>query len=356
MRLFSDIAKICLDPQAPMREAVATIDRSGIKIALAVDPGGRLLGTVTDGDVRRALLRGCDLDTPLSQIMSSHPKTASASADPIALRERLVREEVLHLPLVDEGGRVVDIAYLPALDLAQERQNRVVIMAGGLGTRLRPITEQIPKPMVEVGGRPLLQIIIETFVKQGFGRFTIALNYLGEIIEEHFGDGSRFGAEIEYVRETKRLGTAGALSLMPERPSEPFVVMNGDILTNIDFRALISFHEESNATATMAVNSFRFQVPYGVVDLEHDRITGLREKPEYEFFVNAGVYVLSPPALDLVESDTFLDMPTLFARSGERGWKTVAFPLRETWLDVGQHADLQRAEIEVHKIFSPTSN
>ena len=333
-----------------MRAAAESIDSSGLKVVIVVDEAGRLEGLVTDGDIRRALLKGLGLDTPLDAFMTRRPRTAPEGTDREVLLDRLRHEQILHLPVVDTDGRIVDLAYLPELERLPNYGNRVVIMAGGLGTRLRPITETIPKPMVEVGGRPLIHTNVDMLVAQGFADITISLNYLGEVIEDYLGDGSRFGARISYVRETKRLGTGGALTLLPEAPSEPFVVMNGDILTSVDFAAMLRFHVEGGAMATMAVNKYTYNVPFGVVDVKDSHIKRLREKPSYDLFVNAGIYILSPGALELVPRDTFFDMPTLFETLMRNGDATLAFPLREHWLDIGQPDDLSRANVAFSEV------
>ncbi len=333
----------CLTPDKAMRDAANLLDRSGLKVALVVEHDMTLMGIVTDGDIRRAILKGSGLDTPVSEIMTRNPRLATADTERSLLIDRLRHEQILHLPIVDDAMRVVDLAYLPELEKLPNYHNTVVIMAGGLGKRLLPITKNIPKPMVEVGGQPLIRTNIDMLISQGFVNITISLNHLGEIIEDYLGDGAQFGAMITYVRETKRLGTGGALTLI-DKPTEPFVVMNGDILTSVDLSAMLAFHTDGNAHATMAVNKHRYSVPFGVVQLkDNSRIAKLREKPDYDLFVNAGIYVLSPDVLDLVPLDTYFDMPSLFEILIERGDETLAFPIREHWHDVGQPDDLEKA-------------
>ncbi len=328
---------------APLTEVAMVVRFGGGGAAFAADAERRLLGAITDGDIRRALLRGLDMNAPAEQAMNPNPRSAPEAQERRRYFAAMRAHAIFQLPILDGGGRVVDVALLSETARAADRPNRVVLMAGGLGSRLRPLTNTVPKPMLSVGGRPLLQRIVEQFIDAGFRRFLISVNYLAEKIEAHFLDGGPLGVDIDYLRETKRLGTAGCLSLLPERPQEPIFVMNGDILTDIDFAAMLRFHEDTGAVATMALNTYRTEVPYGVVELDGHRIAGVREKPELSFFVNAGVYVLSPEALDRVPDDAFLDMPTLFDGLREEGAVVSGFPLHEYWIDIGRPTDLERA-------------
>jgi dTDP-glucose pyrophosphorylase len=339
----SKLASVVIAADDPMQTAIQRIDHSGLKIAIVLDDAGGLLGIVTDGDIRRALLAGHDLSVPVATFMNKTPRTARKGTEAADLLERLRNEQILHLPIVTADGKFHDLAYLPALEAPHHLENDVVIMAGGLGSRLRPLTDKIPKPLVSVGGRPLIDTIVDGLVSQGLTRITLCLNYLGEMLEEHLGDGSRYGATFTFVHEEKRLGTAGALSLLPTRPSRPFYVLNGDILTTVDFVSMHEFHRQVGSKATMGVNNFHYEVPYGVVEVDDWRITGLSEKPRYSYRVNAGIYLLDPEILDLVPRDEFFDMTSLFDRIIEAGLDSAAFPVRENWLDVGRPEDLKRA-------------
>ena len=341
-----------IGPQAAIFDAIACINRSGLQIALVVDDAGRLMGTLTDGDIRRALLRNLPLTQPVVDVMTRHPRLAPAGSDDAKLFRMMQALQIRHLPLVDENGRVVGLRTLAGLLQTPRRPNRVVLMAGGLGVRLHPLTRTVPKPMLSVGGKPLLETILETFIDYGFWRFSISLNYLAETIVGHFGDGSRWGVEIEYLREPARMGTAGSLTLLGERPAEPFIVMNGDILTAVDFGQLLQFHLDNEAMATMALHEYSLQVPYGVVQVEDHRLVGITEKPIHHHFINAGIYVLDPQVLDRVPKETLFDMPDLFRQLILEGRTTVAFPIREYWLDIGQPQDLQRAETEFPTVFT----
>lgn len=337
---------VIVSPATSLGEAIARIDGSGLQLAIALDENGRLAGTLSDGDVRRAVLRGASLSTPIVEIMNSNPTTAHEST-PIADLLALMRRRILHhVPLLNDLRQVVELVTLDALVGVHERPNWVVLMVGGLGTRLRPLTDRCPKPMLPIGGKPILQKIIENFAEQGFRRFYLSVNYLAEQIQSHFGDGGDYGVEIRYLREDQRLGTAGALSLLTERPSDPLIVMNGDLLTRIRFDQLLKFHEEHDAAATMAVREYDFQVPYGVVNLDGVNISSIDEKPVHRFFVNAGIYALSPAALEHIPNETFFDMPTLFERLVEKGEIASAYPLREYWMDIGRLDELERAQRE----------
>ncbi len=339
-------------PQASVREAIQVLDSSGKQIVLVVDEQRRLLGTVTDGDVRRGILKGIDFTETVTRIMNPQPNTARMEMSRETVLATMKRKGLHHMPLVDEDGTVIGLDTLDDLIHSRSKDNWVVLMAGGLGSRLRPLTEDCPKPMLKVGNKPLLETILENFIEYGFRRFYISVNYMAEVVKSYFGDGSRFGVEIRYLHEDKRLGTAGALSLLPERPAEPFFVMNGDLLTKVNFSQLLAFHVTHDAAATMCVREYDHQVPYGVVKIENHRITGIEEKPVQRFFVNAGIYLLAPEALDLIAPDTFFDMPTLFENLMAQQRETVVFPVREYWLDVGHLADYERANGEYQSVFS----
>lgn len=341
-----------VSPQAPMIDSLRALNESALQICLVVDSGQRLLGTVTDGDIRRGILRGLPLETPVAEVMNLNPFSIQADVDR-GQRQALLKVKGIHqVPLVDSAGRVVGLETVDDL-LATEacRDNWVVLMAGGEGQRLRPLTDDIPKPLLPVGSKPILETIIDSFIDSGFRKFFLSVNYKAELVERHFGDGSSRGVEIRYLREDTKLGTAGALALLPERPSAPIFVMNGDILTNVEFANVLNFHHDHNAVATMCVREYVFEVPYGVVDLDDHHLVRIDEKPLVSNFVNAGIYVLSPEALDLVPKDGMFNMTQLFERCIENGKECVAFPIREYWVDVGQIGDFRRANNEFEQIF-----
>ncbi|EFA74440.1 Mannose-1-phosphate guanyltransferase CBS pair associated [Raphidiopsis brookii D9] len=333
--------------ETPLREAIAKIDKSALQVALVLNPDNTLGGLVTDGDIRRFILSGKDLDVPVCEVMNSQPTTVLESVPRSEMLALMRRKVIHHLPLVNAEHQVVDLATLDDLIGILERPNWVVIMAGGLGTRLYPLTKDRPKPLLTVGGKPILEIIIENFAEQGFKQIFLSVNYKAEMIEDYFKNGDQWGVEISYLREKERLGTAGALSLLPKKPNLPIIVMNGDILTRTRFDNLLQFHELQGVLATMAVREYDLQVPYGVVRVDGTKIKSIEEKPVQHFFVNSGIYALSPGVLDYVPSGTFFDMPSLFQQLVVDTRTTAAYPLREYWLDIGRMSDLERANEEL---------
>lgn len=339
-------------PTATIRDTIQAIDTGSLQIALVADADDKLLGTVTDGDIRRAILKGVALDAPIQQVMNRRPITVPAQLNQEETLAFMRVNRVYRIPVVNDAGQVTGLALFDDLINPGERPNAVVLMAGGLGTRLRPLTNDQPKPLLKVGSKPVLQTIVENFRDQGFRRFYISVNYKAEMIQEYFGDGSPFDVAIEYLHEDQRLGTAGALTLLPEAPKEPLIVMNGDLLTKVDYRHLLDFHANHRSHATMCVREYDFQVPYGVVEINKHRITGIKEKPVQRFFVNAGIYVLEPEALAHIPAGQFYDMPTLFEQLLAEGEEACVFPIREYWIDIGQKADLERANLEFQEVFA----
>lgn len=349
---MKDFKKIQVASDITIRETIQLIDANAMQIALVVDQTGKLVGTVTDGDIRRGILKGFSLDETVELIMNRHPIVCSREDDREVMLARMKLTGLHHMPIVDPVGCLVGLETLDELLVPAERDNVVVLMAGGLGTRLRPLTEDCPKPMLKIGGRPILETILLNFIEYGFKRFYISVNYKSEVITEYFGNGTRWGVEIQYLHESDKLGTAGALGLLPYRPDKPFFVMNGDLLTKVNFSQLFDFHSSHHAKATMCVREYDFQVPYGVVKIDNHRIISIDEKPTHRFFVNAGVYLLEPEALDFIQPNLHLDMPALFEKMIEKENETAVFPVREYWLDVGHLADFDRANGEYRDIFS----
>ena len=339
-------------PETPLEEAIATLDRGALRIVLIADGQRRLLGTLTDGDVRRALLRHLPLNLPVSAVMCSKPQTAQRSWNRERILSVMESKQLLHLPVVDEQGRIVRLDTLHNLLDNQQLDNPVFLMAGGFGTRLHPLTNDCPKPLLKVGGKPILEIILENFIKSGFHRFFISTHYLPEMIRNHFGDGSRWGVTIQYVHEQTPLGTGGALGLLPHKDIDhPILMMNGDLLTTLDYRGLLAFHNEQGGTATMCVREYEYQVPYGVIQSDGHRIKSMVEKPIQRFFINAGIYVLSPELIKTVKPNTRVDLPTLLEDQIAMGNDVTMFPLHEYWLDIGKMDDFKRAQSEISGLF-----
>ena len=351
MATMPELADNLVLETASITDAVKRLDSAPLKLVVVVDDHGRLLGTISDGDVRRGLLRGLDLSGPVGEIMNRSPVSWRPGDDRAAalaeMRVRLVRI----LPVLDEDGRLVELEEVDDSPAGSERPNLVVIMAGGRGSRLSPLTEDCPKPMLKVGDRPILQTIIEQLRAQGFRRFCLSLNYMADVVSDHFGDGERFGVEISYVHESEPKGTAGALSLLREKPEHPIIVLNGDLLTQLDFGQLLAFHAEHQAAATVCLRQYEFQVPYGAVDVDGLNIAGIREKPVFRCFVAAGIYCFDPEVLELVPRDGKVDMPELISGMLEQGRAIRSFPIHEYWLDIGRMPDFQAAQSDYGRIF-----
>ena len=344
--------QVLIGPQASMKATIEVIDKAALQIALVVDEQQRLLGVVTDGDIRRALIRGVALDTPITQVMNRTPKTVQETTSKTQQIAILRRYGVLQLPIVDQIRGVVGLATLQELYQPAVLANPVVLLAGGLGSRLRPLTDHCPKPLLEIGGKPILQTIIENFARMGFGRFYIAVHYLAERIMEYFGDGSQWGVRIDYIEEREPMGTAGAIGLLPDHvPELPILVMNGDILTQIDFLNLLRYHEEQKASATLCVRQYEYQIPYGVVSLDGQRVAEIVEKPVHSCFSSAGIYVLNPELVTSIRELGHCDMPDLLNRHIAEGERVTTFPIHEYWLDIGREADFLRAQGEFSKFF-----
>lgn len=343
---MNDWQSIVVYPDALLHETIQKIDMSALQVALVLNRNGTLAGVITDGDFRRAILSNQSLHIPVSEVMNRTPTTVPASTSRDEMLALMRRKAFHHLPLLDDAERVIGLVTLDELIGATDRPNWVVLMAGGLGRRLRPLTDDCPKPLLAVGGRPILEIILESFAEQGFKRIFLSVNHKAEMIRNHFDTGDRWGVHVEYLYENIRLGTAGALSLLPKKPTAPVIVMNGDLLTRINFDSLLQFHNVQSAVATMAVREYDFQIPYGVVRLNGERIRTIEEKPVQSFFVNAGIYVLSPEALDHLPTKTLFDMPTLFEHLILAGKTTAAYQLREYWLDIGRPAEFEQAQKE----------
>jgi dTDP-glucose pyrophosphorylase len=340
-------AALLVAPSASVREALEAITKNSRQAVMVVADDGRLVGLVTDGDIRRGFLRGVTIDGRIADLMNPHPITAPVGIGRDEALALMQPRNLRHLPVVDAGGRLLDVMLFDELLRPVPLPNAAVLMAGGDGSRLRPLTDAVPKPLLRVGGKPLLEILIERLRACGVSRFFVTVRYKSEMIEKHFGDGARLGVRIRYVREEEPLGTAGALTRLPEALAEPFFLVNGDILTRCDFRAMLDFHQRWHADLTVGTVPHTVEVPYGVLQVEGERLAGIDEKPRLDFLVNAGVYVVEPGALPLVPRDRALDAPELISLLKQAGRAVVAFPIREYWLDVGQQGDFHRANQDV---------
>jgi dTDP-glucose pyrophosphorylase len=348
---MKDWQDVLIGPDAPMRDALAVIDRTGSQIALVVDAERRLLGTLSDGDIRRALLKGVALENPVVQAMHLGPTFARASEDRATILATMRRRGLHQMPVLDSDRRVVGLELFGDFFDSPRRPNWVVIMAGGLGTRLGALTRDVPKPMLTVGSRPILETIVRLIAEQGFERIYLAVNYKAELIEAHFGNGSGLGIDIRYLREQERLGTAGPLSLLPEVPTHPVVVTNADLLTKEDYGRMVDHHVAALAQATMGVRPFEMQVPFGVVREREGLIESIEEKPTQRFMVSAGIYVLSPEVLEHVPRGRSYDMPMLFDTLIAGGRRVRSHHVSSYWLDIGRVPDYERANLDFDEVF-----
>lgn len=347
------LARFAVSPDAPMHEALRVIEANGEGVALAIDEDRRLSGIVTDGDIRRAILDNRDVKKATVSDFLGHkpgkvwskPLTAPASLAEADLVRLMTVRLVRHLPLVDEDGRIAGLALLEDLSKPAESPMHAVVMAGGFGSRMRPLTEEIPKPLLEVGHKPVIEHIVGQLRQAGVRTVSVTTHFHAEKIREHLGDGSEFGIDVSYAHEETPLGTAGALAAL-KGGREPLLVINGDILTAVDFRAMHNFHRDQKADITVGVRRYEVKVPFGVLEVEDAAVRKLVEKPSYSLFINAGIYLLEPAMLDLIPSDRRYDMTDLIQRRLDDGGRVTSFPIHEYWIDIGQLQDYMRAQAD----------
>ena len=348
---MKDWDKCLIVSSASILEAIKLIDNSALQIAVVVDEQKRLLGTVTDGDIRRGILQGIPLEKPVEMIMNPSPTVAKENQKKYSILAKMKSKSLQQIPIVNAEGIIVGMEVLKDLIYSSAKPNSVVLMVGGLGSRLSPLTNSCPKPLLKIGTKPILETILENFIEYGFEKFYLAVNYKAEMIKSHFGDGTKFGVDIQYIHEEQPMGTAGALSLLPQKPKEPIFVMNGDLLTKVNFQHLLDFHIAHQSKATMCVREYNYQIPYGVIEVNKGQVTQIKEKPIVSAFVNAGIYVLDPAVLEMIPQNNFFDMPELFQKVIEQKNQTTAFPIREYWLDIGQMDDFERTKGEFSEVF-----
>jgi len=349
---MNNTLEVAISPSTTIEEALKILNISPVKILLIVDQKQHLIGTLVDGDIRRALLNKKSLDDEVRGIYSKKPIVANENDSEETLLNLCNTNNISQIPIIGNDKKVVKLFIMDDDFSKKSYENSVVLMGGGLGSRLRPLTENIPKPMLKVGSKPILQTIVEGFVSQGFTNITMCLGYKSNVIKDFFQDGSKFGANIDYVDEDQQMGTAGALTLLRKIFEKPFFVMNGDILTNINYLNLLNFHNQNKAQATMCVREYDMQVPYGVVYTHDENITSIEEKPLHRFFVNSGIYVLQPKCIDLIPKNEFYDMPSLFEKLINQKQKTISFPIKDYWLDIGQIEEYKKANQDIHSIFN----
>jgi dTDP-glucose pyrophosphorylase len=336
-----------IGPEFTIREALQVIDKEALRGAVVVSKTRELLGIVSDGDIRRGILAGVALDSCVSEVMNTNPTIATKDASKQQLIKLMESKEILSIPLV-ENGIVIGLHTLHDSLLVQKIDNPVFLMAGGFGTRLRPLTNNCPKPLLKVGDKPILEITLLNFIKSGFTNFYISTHYMPEMIRDHFGDGSKWSVNITYVYEESPLGTGGALGLLPDDlPKLPLIMMNGDVLTNMNFLKLLDFHNNESADASMCVREYEYQIPYGVIQGANGKITSMEEKPTQLFHINAGIYVINPEIIEQVKKNEKIDMPTMLEKKIEAQGNVLMFPIHEYWLDIGRIEDYQRAQADI---------
>lgn len=335
---------------ASISDAIKSLDMSALKIVMILDADGSLKGTISDGDIRRGIIKGLGIESNVSEIMRTDPFVVPSIMSRELVLQLMVANKLQQVPIVGDGGRVLGLHLWDEITVPPNRTNLMVIMAGGLGSRLGAHTKKCPKPLLPVYGRPILEHIIERAKSDGFKRFIISINYLGEMIEEYFGDGKKLGVDVDYLRETAPLGTAGALSLMNAVPSDPIVITNGDVITDINYGEVLDFHNRNLSDATMAIRLHEYQHPFGIVQTNELNLIGFEEKPTIRSHINAGVYVLNPNVLSFLKHDAHCDMPTLYERLIKNKMKVMAFPMHEPWLDIGRPSDLEIANKNIRNI------
>lgn len=350
---MENLEEVIVGESELLRKVLKLIDKNSKQICLISDKGNKLLGTISDGDIRRALLNGASLSDTIENIYHRNPITITVHETKEDILNIFKLKKIGQLPVVDKDNKIIGLKTIEELIDIPEKTNRVVLMVGGLGTRLRPLTESTPKPMLPVGGKPILQTIVENLVSHGFVNILMCTGYKSQLIQAFFKDGVEFGANIEYILEEKRMGTAGALSLLRgrQKPCDPFIVMNGDILTNVNYENMMAYHINNEAKSTMCVREYDFQVPYGVVTLENILIKNIDEKPLHKFFVSAGIYILDSSCIGMIPKNEYYDIPSLFEEMIKNNDKVISFPLHEYWLDIGKIEEYNKANLEYHENF-----
>jgi len=343
------LCKLIISTDISINDAIPILDRSGIGLLLLCEQNRKLIAVLTDGDIRRAILRREKFDNPCISIANKDPIIAPPGITPAEVIHIMDHSKdflVNHLPLVDENGRVVDL--LLRRDLFDEEQMSLsaVIMAGGKGKRLRPVTEKIPKPMLPVGNRPLMELMLDKLRKSGISKVSVSTHFKPEKIKQHFGDGADFGVNLNYIDEDQPLGTAGAIGLM-DRPDKTMLIINGDILTHVNFRAMLDFHKEHRAEITVAVREVDIAMPYGVLECDGATVNKLSEKPTLTLMANAGIYLIEPDVYHLIPKNKKFDMTDLINELLKRKRPVVSFPIMEYWLDIGRPDDYQRAQVDI---------
>jgi len=349
--MTAQLEKILIKPETSILDTLKVIDDAAFEIALVIDEDNRLLGTVTDGDIRRGIIRGASLQSPIVDLMNRQPIVAGQNTTDDELLFLMTNRSIKHLPVVDRNNQVIKLVQLKDLIARKPRENMAVIMAGGLGSRLGELTRDMPKPLLPVGNRPIIALIVEQLRRHGIQKISISINYHASRIKEYFAENPVKGVIINYLEEKEFLGTAGSLSLLKEPVHQPLIVMNGDILSPVNFGNLLDFHAAGRKPMTICAREFNFQIPYGVLQMRGDELVDIEEKPSHSIFINAGIYVLEPAVLTHIEAGRRLDMPDLIKKINSSAGGVSCFPVSEFWLDIGSPVDYARA----HETFAGIS-
>lgn len=344
----NNLEKVVLSTEHTVLDALHVINAAALKVCLIIDEKWHLLGVVTDGDIRRAILNNVELTQSVVAVMNRNPVTISSKLSRAQLLDVMRAHGILVVPVINDVGQLIGLETWESSALSSSYDNPVFIMAGGFGTRLRPLTDNCPKPMLKVGSKPILETLITQLVKSGFKNIYISTHFMPELITDYFGDGAAWQANIQYIHEEIPLGTGGAIGLLPANiPDLPLIMINGDILTTVDFNRLLDFHVENQAAVTMCVREYDYQIPYGVITGDGYKVTSMIEKPVHHYFVNAGIYVVSPDIVHSVPKEVRIDMPTLLEQHMENGAHVMMFPIHEYWLDIGRMEDFKRAQSDI---------
>ena len=344
--------EIAIAKDTTIKVALEVIDKGAVQLALVVDDNSKLIGTISDGDIRRAFLKGASIDSSISSFLNYNPITSSSSQSLSEVKKLMSQHAITKIPIINDAGIIIGLHAEDRTYRSMWEDRCAVIMCGGLGRRLGQLTQDCPKPLLQVGKKPILETIIENFAESGCKDIYLSVNYKSEMIKQYFGNGEKWGIKISYLEEQISLGTAGPLSLIKDQIKKPFIVMNGDILTKINFENLISFHNQTDSLATICVREYDFQVPYGVVNIDKEgKVEEIVEKPIHSFFISAGVYILNPDLLQQIEEDTSLDMPTLLKRCISNNQRVSSFPIKEYWVDIGKMDDYEKANSDYGKFF-----
>lgn len=345
------IETYCIKLNSTIKDAMEAIDKNLTGGAFVVDEYFHVKGVITDGNIRRAILRGYSIGDSIEEIYSKSFKYVTSYVSRKKVKELMFKYKIRQIPVLDEQGKIINLYFIDDIISYEEKDNYVFILAGGLGTRLKPLTDDTPKPMLKLADKPILEHIIEQFKEYGYRKFIISLNYKGEIIENYFGNGEKFDVNIEYVRETKQLGTAGSIKLAEEKFKKPFIVINGDILTGMDFDSFLNYHIENDFDVTVGSRNYEIKVPYGVMITENNLIKSMEEKPVYSFFINSGIYVLSEKVVSYIPNNEMYNMTDLIEEIIANKGRSGVYQITEYWSDIGQMEEFHKAKEDIKKFF-----